>query len=280
MKNRTTPVLALALAAAIAGGPAHGYEQKTALPDTLTPEQVHLLDSMENALPLKQCGCDALARCLSKKTPCPLAARIHPFVKWLVQRSTTPVNITEETDKRIESLTSNRTAAIDTAGFAVAGDRRARILIFGYVSASCPICHFVTRELYDAVTTGALAGKARLVVKPLGSGFADRSLIAANAMGRFWDFFIALAKTKGRVSEELIYSVVDGLAMSHGEFKSLVNAPKTDSIVKASTAEAGTNGVTLAPSYFIGGVRYASYKDPLWLIDAVEYRYEVSKRPR
>ena len=271
-------IAAWALCAALAYTPVHGYEQKTPVPDTLTQEQTHLLDSIENVFPILACGGTTIAAGLHKKTPCPPAARIHAFVKWLVARSTAPSTISAETDKRLNSLTSNRRATIDTTGFSIAGDRRAPILITGYVSATCPICHFVTHELYDAVTTGALAGKARLVAKPLGTGFANRSLVAANGMGRFWDFFVALAKTKGRVSEDLIYSVADGLSMSHGEFKSRINAPATDSIVKASTAEAGINGITLAPSYFIDGVRYISYKDPLWLIDAVEYRYEMLKK--
>jgi hypothetical protein len=30
-------------------------------------------------------------------------------------------------------------------------------------------------------------------------------------------------------------------------------------------------GATVTPTIFINGVRYRSYKDPLWLIDACEY---------
>ncbi|HMD68130.1 MAG TPA: thioredoxin domain-containing protein [Chitinivibrionales bacterium] len=280
MTIRMMSIAAGALAAALACAPAHGFEQKTPLPDTLTLEQTHLLDSIENALNVKECCRGTLASCLNRKTPCPLAPRLHAFVKWLVVRATAPSTIFVEADKRIESLTSTRKGVIDTAGYAIAGDSRAPILIAGYVSATCPICHFVTHELYDAVTSGALAGKARLMVKPLGNGFANRSLVAANSMGRFWDFFIALAKTKVRVSEELIYIVADSLGMSHGEFKRKISAPETDSTVKAATLEAGVNGVTLTPSYFIDRVRYGSYKDPMWLIDAAEYRYEALKKAR
>jgi hypothetical protein len=31
----------------------------------------------------------------------------------------------------------------------------------------------------------------------------------------------------------------------------------------------------LITAYFIDRVRYQSYKDPQWLIDAVDYRYEM-----
>jgi hypothetical protein len=254
---------------------AYGYEQKTTLPDTLTLPQLHLIDSMENGFALRQCCNGTLAACMAKKSPCSLATRLHAFVKWLVQRGTSPSTISQELERRYASVTATGAVAIDTTVFPIAGDKRAPILICGYVSATCPICHFVTHELYDAVTTGTLKGKARLMVKPLGVGFSNRSLAAANSMGRFWDFFIGVAKTKGRVTDETLYHVADSLGMSVGEFKKRISAPPAESCVAASTAEAGANAVTLAPCYFIDRVRYQSYKDPMWLIDAVELKYET-----
>jgi hypothetical protein len=193
----------------------------------------------------------------------------------LAQRGASPAIISQELERRYASLTATNAVAIDTTVFPIAGDKRAPILICGYVSATCPICHFVTHELYDAVTTGTLKGKARLMVKPLGKGFANRSLAAANSMGRFWDFFIGVAKTKGRVTDELIYHVADSLGMPVGEFKNLITAPPAESCVTVSTREAADNYVTVAPSYFINRVHYVSYKDPMWLIDAVELKYET-----
>jgi protein-disulfide isomerase len=267
-----------ACAVALCVWPAHAFEQKTAVPDTLNAEQLHQLDSIENVFVVQQCCNGELAACLKKYPTCTLAGRLHSFFKWLVARKIPSATITQEAGRRYESLTSMRKGVIDTTLFPIAGDKRAPVLIIGYVSAVCPICHFVTHELYDAVTVGVLAGKARLMIKPLGNGFANRSLVAAGGMGRFWDFFISLAKSKGRVSEGLIYAIADSLNMSHAAFKQRANSPEADSIVARSTAEAAASGVTLTPTYFVDRVRYQSYKDPMWLIDAAEYRYEAAKK--
>lgn len=261
--------------------PVFAFDQKTPVPDTLTNEQLHQLDSVENEIKVEQCCRGTLAACCAKKPPCALALRLHAFVKWLVARKTESGRVSDEAFKRYISLTSATKGTIDTTVFPIAGDKRAPVLISGYVSATCPICHFVTHELYDAVTQGELKGKARLMVKPLGEGFANKSLAVACRMGRFWDYFIALSMVKSRIGKETIYLVADSLKFDLGKFKSLINDPETDSLVKASTAEAGTNGVTLAPTYFINRVRYLSYKDPAWLIDAADYIYEtVAKKKK
>jgi protein-disulfide isomerase len=259
---------------------AFAFDQKTPVPDTLTNEQLHQLDSLENEIKIEQCCNGTLAACLKKKSSCALAERLHAFMKWLVARKTASRIVSDEAYKRYSSLTSTNKGTIDTTVFPMAGDSRAPVLISGYVSATCPICHFVTHELYDAVTKGELKGKARLMVKPLGEGFANMSLAAACRMGRFWDYFIALSMVKSRIGKETIYVIADSLKFDLGKFKSLMTDPTTDSLVKASTAEAAAIGITLSPTYFINRVRYQSYKDPAWLVDAVDYIYEAGSKKK
>jgi protein-disulfide isomerase len=270
----------LAAVFALFASSAFAFDQKTPVPDTLTNPQLHQLDSLENFFTVEQCCRGTLAACLAKKPSCGIAARLHVFMKWLVARKTESRIISDETLKRYISLTSTTRGTIDTSVFPMAGDRQAPVLISGYVSATCPICHFVTHELYDAVTQGELKGKARLMVKPLGEGFANTSLAAACRMGRFWDYFIALSMVKSRIGKETIYMIADSLRFDHGKFKSLMTDPATDSIVKVSTAEAAANSVTLSPTYFVNRVRYQSYKDPAWLVDAVEYLYETGAKKK
>jgi protein-disulfide isomerase len=273
------PALWLAVCAMLVS-PAFAFDQKTPVPDTLTNEQLHQLDSLENEITIEQCCRGTLAACVAKKPPCALALRLHTFVKWLVARKTESRIVSGEAYKRYNSLTSTKKGMIDTAVFPMAGDSRAPVLISGYVSAVCPICHFVTHELYDAVTQGELKGKARLMVQPLGEGFGNKSLAAACRMGRFWEYFVALSTVKARIEKETVYAIADSLKFDLGKFKNLMNDPETDSLVKASTAEAAKNGVTLAPTYFINRVRYQSYKDPAWLVDAVEYVYEAGAKKK
>ena len=260
--------------------PAFAFDQKTPVPDTLTNEQLHQLDSLENEMKIEQYCNGTLAACLKKKSSCELAVRLHAFMKWLVARKTASRIVSDEAYKRYSSLTSTKKGTIDTTVFPIAGDSRAPVLISGYVSAVCPICHFVTHELYDAVTQGELKGKARLMVKPLGEGVANKSLAVACRMGRFWDYFIALSMVKARIQKETLYSIADSLKFDMGKFKSLMNGPQADSLVKASTAEAAINGVTLSPTYFINRVRYQSYKDPAWLVDAADYMYETGAKKK
>jgi protein-disulfide isomerase len=250
-------------------------EKKVVVPDTLSGNHLHQLDSIEHAFFLSQCCNTTMSDCLAKKPSCSIAARFHAFLKWLVARDTKSSTIAEELDKRYESLTSAKTASIDTAAFPVAGDRRAPVLIAGYVSATCPLCHVITRELYAAVTTGPLAGKAKFMAKPFGTGFANRSLSAMKDHGKYWEYFIAIANVKNRIDSMTVFRIADSLGITTAALKQRMKDSKIDSALAAVTKEANANGVSLVPTLFIDRVRYRSYKDPLWIIDAAEYRYQA-----
>jgi protein-disulfide isomerase len=199
------------------------------------------------------------------------------MMKWLVAKRTDPHTIVEEMNNRYGCLTSTSASGrIDTTVFPIAGDPKAPVLIAGYVTGTCPLCHYITRELYAAVSPGgALYGKARLMVKPLGASPGNLALCAANELGRFWDFFIALSNVKERADSAVVYRVADGIGIKPATLSQLARDPKTLTMAQASTAEAGANGVTVAPTFFFNRVRYKSYKDPRWLIDAAEYLYEA-----
>ena len=181
--------------------------------------------------------------------------------------------------KRYESLTSTDKSKIDTTVFPIAGDPHAPVLISAYVTGTCPLCHYITRELFAAVSQGGpLFGKARLMVKPLGATPGNLAMCAANELGRFWDFFIALSNVKLRADSAVVYHVADSIGIKQKVLSQLARDPKTLAMAQASTAEAGANGVQVAPTIFFNHVRYKSYKDPRWLIDAAEYLYEAKKR--
>jgi protein-disulfide isomerase len=254
-------------------------EQKSVAPDTLTVLQAQQVDSIEKHITVKQCCQADLASCVRKKPACALAGSLHGLIQWLVGKQTNPNMIAEEAGKRYESLTSTEKSKIDTTVFPIAGDPKAPVLISGYVTGTCPLCHYITRELYAAVSPGgALYGKARLMVKPLGATPGNLAMCAANELGRFWDFFIALSNVKLRADSAVVYHVADSIGIKQKVLSQLARDPKTLAMAQASTAEAGANGVTVAPTVFFNRVRYKSYKDPRWLIDAAEYLYEVKKK--
>jgi protein-disulfide isomerase len=174
-------------------------EQKSVVPDTLTPVQALQVDSVEKIITIRQCCQGDLFSCLQKKKTCTIAQRFHGLVRWLAAKRTSTATIADEVNKRYESLVSTQKVKIDTTVFPIAGDPQAPVLIAAYVSGTCPLCHYITRELYAAVSTGgALAGKARLMVKPLGASQGNLCMCAANELGRFWDFFIAVSNVKIR----------------------------------------------------------------------------------
>lgn len=259
-------------------------EQKPAEPDTLTVLQAKQLDSVEKTIRVGQCCKGTLFSCLRENPSCTMARRFHELAKWLAAKRTGPQTIVDEINKRYDCLTSSRKSDIDTTVFPIAGDPAAPILIMAYVSGTCPLCHYITRELYFAVAKGGpLFGKARLTVKPLGVVPGNLSMCAANQLGRFWDFFIALSSVKVRADSTVVYHIADSIGIRPGVLTRLMKDPKTLAMAQASTQEASRNGVTVAPTIFLSGVRYRSYKDPRWLIDAAEYLFEsrtISSRYR
>jgi protein-disulfide isomerase len=251
-------------------------QQKSIIPDTLTVLQARQVDSIENHISVKECCSTDLFSCMAKKPPCALAGSLHSLVRWLVAKQTNPKAIADEVDKRYESLTSREKSKIDTTVFPIAGDPRAPVLISAYVTGTCPLCHYITRELFAAVSQGGpLFGKARLIVKPLGATPGNLTMCAANELGRFWDFFIALSNVKLRADSAVVYHVADSIGIKQKVLSQLARDPKTLAMAQASTAEAGANGVQVAPTVFFNRVRYKSYKDPKWLIDAAQYLYEA-----
>jgi hypothetical protein len=253
-----------------------GEASKPLVPDTLTVLQKQQLDSLESTFVIKDCCESTLAKCLAEKRKCPMAPRFHELMRWLVARRTSPQTIADEVNKRYECLTSTVKWKIDTTAFPIAGDPKAPLLISGYVTGTCPLCHYITRELYAAVSPGgALYGKARLMVKPLGATPGNLAMCAANELGRFWDFFLAVSNIKERADSAVVYHVADSIGIKQKVLSQLARDPKTLAMAQASTAEAGANGVAVAPTLFFNRVRYKSYKDPRWLIDAAEFLYEV-----
>jgi protein-disulfide isomerase len=258
--------------------PSSAEEQKSVVPDTLTPAQTQQIDSIEKTVIIQQCCRSDMLSCLQKENQCAMARHFHDLVRWLVAKRTSPATVADEVDKRYESLVSTKKSRIDTTIFPIAGDPHAPVLITAYVSGTCPLCHYITRELFAAVSTGGvLSGKARLMVKPLGASPANLCMCAANELGRFWDFFIAVSNVKIRADSAVMFKAADSIGIKTNELARLMRDQKTMTMAQTSTKEAGANGVTLAPTVFFNRVRYKSYKDPRWLIDAAEYLYEAER---
>jgi len=257
----------------------YAIDNKTGSADTLTALQKHDADSLDRLLLLPFCKKSAVSNPSHEIRQCIFRDHTIKLVEWLVAKHTDAKSIADEVQKRYDCLFTNDKMAIDTTVFPIAGAKTAPLLIVAYVSATCPLCHYISRELFIAVSQGgALFGKARFMAKPFGVTPGNLSLCAANTMGKFWDYFLALSYVKERVDPDLFFHIADSLGMKKTHLKEVMDSRKTIDMAQKSTDEAQKNTVTVTPCIFINAVRYRSYKDPRWIIDAAEIKYETSAK--
>ena len=237
------------------------------------------IDSLMVNFNVGQC-CDntALDQCANRKPQCTIAPRLISFVLWI--DSTKRVandKIAEGLRDRYASLTDAKRFAIDTAGWPATGDPKSPLTLAVYFSGTCPTCKMTYRDLYYAVTSGKLKGKALLVAKPFSANPVNNALIAAHGMGKFNDFMLDLAKRNTRIDENLMLSIAKEMNIDSAKFKAAMENPALVKRVELANKEAVKNAVTHVPTFFISGQRYNSVLDGRWIIDAVEYVHETKR---
>jgi predicted DsbA family dithiol-disulfide isomerase len=240
----------------------------------LSPSQQKELDSLAQSFHVAACDSLPLAECLDSKHPCPMAVHLKPFARWLVSKGKALDSCLKDCSARSECVTAATRFKIDLADVPIAGDRRAPVSIVIYISVLCPLCKYLTSEMYHEVTAGALKGKASLVAKPFTAGPGDRALMAAGQLKKYWEYICALQKIKIRPDDPVLLKIADSLKLPQTEFIDLLADGSTMQKLHEFREEGERNGVTLTPTVFINGKRYRSYKDPQWVIDAALYEYE------
>ncbi|MDR0330826.1 MAG: DsbA family protein [Chitinispirillales bacterium] len=233
------------------------------------------LDSLQKNFYVEHCCASKLADCAKKKPACKIAPRLANFIAWMdsVGRNSDE-KFDEALSARYLSLADKKKYAADAKGWPLIGNANAPLTVVMYISGTCPTCKSNFKEMHREVTAGSLKGKAKIIVKPFGTGVANRALAVAHDLGRFPDFMLALAEVKVRIDEEVLYSVADNLYLDRDKFKAFVESPATMKRVEQSTAEAERNGVRLVPTYLISGRRYESVSTGRWVVDAIEYAIE------
>jgi protein-disulfide isomerase len=246
----------------------------------LTVTQQKELDSLAQSFRIAACDSLSLAKSLDQTPPCSMAAFLAPFAKWLVSKGKTLDECKKDCIARSECMTSIKRFTIDLSDLPIAGDKAAPVSIVMYMSAMCPLCKYLTAEMYREVTAGALKGKAMLLAKPFTSGTGDRALLAADHYKKYWDYIIALNSVKMRPDEPILLRVADSLGMPKAAFKNLLIDTAIAQRLEGFRKEGERNEVTMTPTFFINGKRYRSYKDPQWVVDAALYEYEGLKAGR
>ncbi|MDP4103317.1 MAG: thioredoxin domain-containing protein [Bacillota bacterium] len=203
-----------------------------------------------------------------------LSARLENFKKWLVAHKESDTEITNDIKIRKEDMTDTALVRIDTTGVIFEGSQSAPIWIIAYVSISCPLCKKRYKGLYESVTSGPLAGIARIGIKPFILDQTNVALVAAGKWHKQAALMNALEPVTNRTTMEIITHITDSLKIPRNEFIKSCQDSSQISYLHRSYAEGVLNEVSSTPTFFINGHRYRSYIDTQWVIDAIEYRNE------
>jgi len=234
------------------------------------------VDSLRENFPVGLCCNAPLGRCAIEKPNCSAAPRLMSFLQWMDSTKQIPEErIAEMLDSRHTTLTDKTRYTSDLKGWPVIGDPRAPFTVVMYYSGTCPLCKTNFTDLHMVLTTGRLRGKVNIVAKPFGAAPVNRALVAAHEMGRFSDFMIELGKIKGRIEEQHVMGIADGMYLDRQRFQELMESKEVEKRIEEATEEGRRNGVTHIPTYFMGGRRYNSSLFPRWIVDAIEFLMET-----
>ena len=239
--------------------------------------QLVLLDSIITSYKLSECCQNTIEECLKIQPNCMIAHRFYNFSCWMVLRETEFDKVLLQLDKRQDSFLNPQEFSISPTVLKPAGTINAKITITAYISANCSLCKKVVIPLYMAVTSGPIEKKAVLNLKPILPNISNMALLAAQKMGKFWEYYHSLEKEEKRLDEKILVSKAKKLKLPVEEFKKMLYDEESKKIIEGYKAEAIKNGITITPTLFINNRRYSSYKDPQWIIDLVEYEYEKVK---
>ena len=246
--------------------------------DSLSSDsQLILLDSILTSYKMDECCQSTIYECLKNRPKCMIAHRFYNFSCWMVLRESEFDKILLQLDKRHDSFFDTQEFFIYPTILDPAGNREAEINITAYISANCSLCKKVVIPLHMAVTKGPIKKKAILYLKPILPNISNMALIAAQKMGKFWEYYHSLEKVKKRLDEKILLSKAKKLKLPLKEFKKMLYYEENKKLLQSYKAEAIKNGVEITPTLFINNRRYSSYKNPQWIIDLVEYEYEKVK---
>jgi protein-disulfide isomerase len=226
--------------------------------------------------------CDqSLDKCLAKRPVCRLARRLASDVCRRVAGGQDRVAIERELARRATSMApSAKRYTIDLSSTPAAGDPSAKVTVVAYACARCPYCARMIPRLYQAVTTGALRGKAKLTLKffPLrshvGSTEAAMGAMAAARLGRFWPFVLKLYEQFDSFDANKLPEYAAAVGADPKRFNELTRDAAVRQQLLQSKKEGVRNGVEATPALFIDGRRYTGELALPVVVDVLEEEYD------
>ncbi len=223
------------------------------------------------------CCDDTVSRCLEGRPECrPLAVRLARHVCVRAAAGVDRRALSRSLEKRAMSVTGPKAAvpAVFKPG-AVAGSPTAATVIVVYACARCPFCSKLLPPLYREVTTGRLAGRALLVIRPFpikshpNSGEANQALAAAILEGRGWEFLLEAYRRFDSFSVTGIPDVASAAGLDRAVFEKAFAAPDSRAALVDAKKEGLRLGVESTPTIYIDGRLYQAELDAETLVDVV-----------
>jgi protein-disulfide isomerase len=249
--------------------------------DTLAGAQRQLAQEILQSQHAYDC-CDAtLAQCLQKKPVCRVVRRVAEDVCRRVAAGKSRSEIERELARRATSMIPSGTPArIDTKGSTAAGSADAKVTVVAYVCPRCPFCARLMPELERSVESGRLAGKVKLHVRlfPVrshpGSTEAGLGLVAADRLGKFWEYLLRLYRDFDKFEAAKLADVAAAEGMDRKRFADMMVDPNTRQRLLESKKEGVRNGVEATPTFFIDGRRYTAELSLPALEDVLEEEHD------
>jgi protein-disulfide isomerase len=228
-------------------------------------------------------GCDeTFARCLAAKPPKPIVLRLASDLCRQIKAGNDRKQVERNFGKRAQTMLASGprpVIALDDATRAGTADAPVELVV--YACPRCPFCRDLVTALYQAITDGPLAGKARLYVRPFPlkthaeSTEGGLAMVSAAKLGRFWPFVMALYKNFDSFCPKLLPEWAAAAGMERAAFESVYADPKTRDVLVASKQEGLRNKVNVTPTFFIDGRPYTYELSKEAVIDVVEEAYEA-----
>ena len=156
------------------------------------------------------------------------------------------------------------------------GSPEAPVEVVVYACARCPYCSRLVPPLYEAVVSGSLAGRARLVFRlfPIrgheGSTEAGLAFLAAARGGRFWEFLLHAYRHFDEFTPERQVEWAATVGLDPTQFSATVEDPALREALVASKKEGLANGVEETPTLFLDRRRWVGDLELDEIVDAIE----------
>ncbi len=135
----------------------------------------------------------------------------------------------------------------------VAGNRQGDVTLVEFFDYNCGYCKHAFKDVLSILETDR---NLRFIVKEFpilspGSVFASKAAIASKAQGKYWDFHIALMKTRGELDEARVMSIAASLGLDIEKLRRDMDKPAVVAEIKETYGLAGRLGIKSTPAFVI-----------------------------